>query len=112
MKTVKLPAVLSIFLFAVTACNYVPPTAYPAASPAQPQTGSLLQSEDDVPRIGAAEAKAAVDSGQAVLVDVRSVESYVKSHAAGAVTIPLENFVNGIGGLSLEKSQWIITYCT
>jgi rhodanese-related sulfurtransferase len=65
-----------------------------------------------VPRISVSDAKAALDSGQAILVDVRSADAYASGHAAGAVSIPLENFENNIGSLSLEKSQWIITYCT
>lgn len=58
------------------------------------------------------DAKAAVDSGAAILVDVRSADSYASGHAAGAISIPLGNFETNIESLSLEKDQWIITYCT
>ncbi|MBN8658639.1 MAG: rhodanese-like domain-containing protein, partial [Anaerolineae bacterium] len=58
------------------------------------------------------DAKAAIDSGQAILVDVRSADSYATGHAAGAMSIPLGNFEVNIDKLSLEKDQWIITYCT
>jgi rhodanese-related sulfurtransferase len=42
----------------------------------------------DVPRIALQEAKDKLDGGQAVLVDVRSKQSYDRSHAAGAISIP------------------------
>ena len=89
-----------------------------APLPTQPQSGQKPQgnqpplTEAQVPRIEVDKAKAAVDSGAAVLVDVRSTESYAAGHAVGAVSIPLGNFEVNIDKLSLEKDQWIITYCT
>ncbi|NWF63147.1 MAG: rhodanese-like domain-containing protein [Chloroflexi bacterium] len=102
------------------ACSSATPQSEPTAAPlpTQPQQGQQPQgsqpplTEDQAPRISVGEAKAAVDSGQAILVDVRSAESFARSHAAGAISIPLGNFENSIDTLSLEKSQWIITYCT
>lgn len=91
-------------------------TAYAcSASPSQDaaDTTVLLRSEDEVPRISVRDAKAALDSGAAVIVDVRSAESFAASRIAGAISIPLQNFEgSGIQNLSLEKDQWIITYCT
>lgn len=89
------------------------PTAIllPTLTP-QPSNGNAPVTEDEVPRISVSEAKAALDSGQAILVDVRSADSYAAGHAKGAVSIPLANFESDIQNLSLEKSQWIITYCT
>lgn len=91
-------------------------TAYAcSAAPTQNTTDTivLLQSEDDVPRISVSEAKAALDSGAAVIMDVRSAEAFASTRVAGAVSIPLQNFEgNGVRNLSLEKDQWIITYCT
>ena len=77
-----------------------------ACAPQTPQT------EDEVPRVTVEEAKSAFDNGKAIIVDVRSAESYAAGHAAGAISIPLANFENNIEDLSLEKDQWIITYCT
>jgi 3-mercaptopyruvate sulfurtransferase SseA len=86
-------------------------TAY--ACSASPSQTVLLRSEDEVPRISVRDAKAALDSGAAVIVDVRSAESFAASRVAGAISIPLQNFEgSGIQNLSLEKDQWIITYCT
>lgn len=103
---------IAFLLLAALACNFIAPQADPTAVPTQPQNTAVLESEDDVPRIGAAEAKAAVESGRAVLVDVRSAESYTRQHAAGAVSIPLNRFETNIETIPLEKDQWIITYCT
>jgi len=81
----------------------------PACASPAPQ---IPQTEDAVPRVTVEEAKSALDSGKAILVDVRSAESYAAGHAAGAISIPLANFENNIEDLSLDKDQWIITYCT
>ena len=44
-------------------------------------TGSLPN--PDVPRIGLEETQALMEKGQAILIDVRSKESFEKSHARG-----------------------------
>ena len=103
---------ITALALAVLACQTLAPQAGPTAIPAQPQNVTTLLSESDVPRIGVHEAKAALDSGAAILVDVRSADSYAAGHAEGAVSIPLLNFENNIESLSLKKEQWIITYCT
>ncbi len=108
MKKRTLIFAFSILVLAALACNSILPQAIPTAVPTQPQP----QTEADVPRIKVEDAKAAFDSGQAIIVDVRNVEYYAASHASGAISIPLANIENNIGSLSLEKSQWIITYCT
>ena len=74
--------------------------------------GAIPQTEDAVPRVTVEQAKAAVDSGAAVIVDVRSQQAYETSRVAGALFIPLEDFENNIANLDLSKEQWIITYCT
>ncbi|HAX69440.1 MAG TPA: rhodanese-like domain-containing protein [Anaerolineales bacterium] len=106
------PFAIAVLLFAALACSTLAPQAEPTTIPNQSSGGGIPQTEDQVPRISVSDAKAALDSGQAILVDVRSADAYASGHAAGAVSIPLENFENNIGSLSLEKSQWIITYCT
>jgi 3-mercaptopyruvate sulfurtransferase SseA len=75
-------------------------------------TPQIPQTEDAVPRVTAEEAKSTFDNGEAIIVDVRSAESYAAGHAAGAISIPLSEFENNIEDLSLDKDQWIITYCT
>ncbi len=111
-KTTLFIAGLMLVMFACQIPEFhAEPTAVSNPSITRPQL-SVPLTEADVSRIDVHEAKAAVESGQAILVDVRSAETYAKGHAAGAVSIPLVNFETSIDKLSLEKSQWIITYCT
>lgn len=108
------PLALAILLLAALACNFTPsqsdtntaPTSSPFKDSNAPNT------EDQVPRITVSDAKAALDSGQAVLVDVRNAEAYAERHATGAISISLDIFENNIGDISFAKEQWIITYCT
>jgi hypothetical protein len=109
-----------VLLLASLACN----TSQPAASPVTPHPlvvtlpaegqapGMIPLSEAGVPRISVEDAKAAVDSGQAIIVDVRSADAYANGHAEGAINIPLEYFEADIASIPLEKDQWVITYCT
>jgi len=77
-----------------------------------PQTGNLPQTEDDVPRVTVEQALTALNSGAAIIVDVRSAESFAAGHIAGAISIPLNLIEANPAGVNLNKSQWIITYCT
>jgi 3-mercaptopyruvate sulfurtransferase SseA len=114
---------LAILAFIIQACNA--PTAEPTAAPTQtlaatqiiepastqPQA-NLPESEAAVPRVSVEEAKAALDSGAAIIVDVRSAEAYAASHIPAAINIQLGEFETDPTDLKLDKEQWIITYCT
>jgi rhodanese-related sulfurtransferase len=76
------------------------------------EPGWLPQTDAEVPRVSLPDALAALESGEAVIVDVRSPDSYEASHIAGAISIPLEVIQTDPNALSLDKDQWIITYCT
>jgi rhodanese-related sulfurtransferase len=65
-----------------------------------------------VPRISPEEAQAALESGAAVIVDVRSSEAFEASHVAGAISVPLGAIERDLANVPLDKDQWIITYCT
>lgn len=108
MKTGKALLISWILALVVSACA----SKSPAPTQDSIAPGSIPLTEADVPRISAADAKAALDRGEAVIVDVRSVDSFAAGHIAGAVSIPLEKFETSLGSLSFEKDQWIITYCT
>ena len=54
--------------------------------------------------ITTAEAYALVDSGEAVLVDTRSVEEYQVQHAAGAVPFPEADVVARYGELPTDEA--------
>ena len=81
----------------------------PAAAPTQ-ETAFVEEVYPEIQRVSIDEAKAALESGAAVFVDVRSVEDYQASHISGAVNIPSEELEARLG--ELDKTQWIITYCT
>ena len=94
-----------------------PPTAVPTLT-LQPGRGitsdesELPLTEAEVPRVSIQEAKAALDSGAAILVDVRSPGDFVESHIAGAISVPLGAIERELTEVPLNRDQWIITYCT
>lgn len=103
----------------ISACSAQPTQSAPAPAPTtiiEPvftqSSGDLPPTEADVPRITAEEARAALDSGAAVIVDVRDPSQYEQSHVAGAISIWLDDIEANPTGLDLDKDQWIITYCT
>lgn len=113
----KTLVILSILLFTTLACQ----TLMPQTGRVAPTEPLIVEkpvitippiTEDQVPRVDVHVAKAALDSGQAILVDVRDPEFYAEGHAAGSMSIPLVNFELNVDKLSFEKDQWIITYCT
>ena len=81
-------------------------------TPAAPTQEAAFVEEvyPEIQRVSIDEAKAALDSGSAVFVDVRSAEAYQASHISGAINIPSEELEARLG--ELDKAQWIITYCT
>lgn len=64
----------------------------------------------DIKRVSLKDAKTAFDQGQAVFLDVRSVESFNAARIPGAVSIPLGELEGRFTELS--KDDWIIPYCT
>lgn len=64
----------------------------------------------DVPRISVADARAAAEAGNAIILDVRSRGQYAASHIPGAVLIPLEEFETRYS--ELPQNVQILTYCT
>jgi rhodanese-like protein len=118
-KYALLVTVLAVSI--MSACSAQPTQAPPTAVPTltlQPGHGitsdepELPLTEAEVPRVSLEEAKAALDRGAAILVDVRSPNAFEESHAVGAISVPLGEIERNITGLPLEKDQWIITYCT
>ena len=64
----------------------------------------------EITRVSLDEAKSALDSGSAILIDVRSAEAYAAQHVAGAINIPAAEIQNRIS--ELDPNEWIIPYCT
>jgi len=119
MQKTKIILAISVTILVTLACNALLPLPTQTSTPTQivepvftQSQGDLPQTEAAVPRVTVEEAKAAFDSGAAVIVDVRSQSAYDASHIEGALFIPLGEFETNIANLDLDKEQWIITYCT
>ena len=130
MKRTKhiLLAVFVLFL-ASLACNAVLPQAEPTSVPTQAPSpvlvptqvtqpastqppASLPQTDAQVSRVPPDQAKAALDSGDAIIVDVRGAAAYAQQHITGALEISLGAIELDPTNLNLDKNKWIITYCT
>jgi 3-mercaptopyruvate sulfurtransferase SseA len=118
-KTTKLLLTLPLLLFALSACSTAPTQAIPTVAPTQTIEPVLTQTPADlpliesaVPRVTVEEAQAALASGEAIMVDVRSIAAYEASHIPGAVHLQLGEIETNPTGLNLVKDRWIITYCT
>ncbi|MEJ2735965.1 MAG: hypothetical protein P8189_20765 [Anaerolineae bacterium] len=81
----------------------VPPTIAPPTV-ASSATPVVVHSAEDILRITPAEAKELLDSGRAVLYDVRSEGVYRARHAAGALSFPASDMVARYGELPTDKS--------
>ncbi len=111
----KLFVLLALLFLFTSACStqQVQPTPTPTLAPTfTPPPARPPASESEIPRVSVKDAKAALDDGAAVIVDVRSPASFQMSHIAGAISIPLADIESHPTGLKLDKNQWIITYCT
>jgi len=108
-----------MILFVLSACSGQSTQALPTSPPTtivepvfiQP-SGNLPRTDADVPRISLEEARAAFESGAAIIVDVRSPRAFEESHVAGASSVPLGMIERDLASVPLNKDQWIITYCT
>ena len=122
MQRIKYILLMILMLpFALSACSAQPTQAPPTAAPVPSlQPGRGITSEErelpvtdaDVPRISLEEAQAALQSGAAVVVDVRNSGAFEASHVTGAISVPLGAIERGLADVPLDRDQWIITYCT
>ena len=116
--TKRLRFFILVTIFLISACSAQPSQAPATAAPTQriepvftPST-DLPLTEREVPRASVEETRVALEAGMAVLVDVRDPRAFESGHIAGAMNIPLGAIEMNLTGLTLDKDQWIITYCT
>jgi len=83
----------------------------PVAAVAPPTPVPTQNPEDKMPRISAEEAKKLVDTGKAVIVDVRGTDAYKMSHIKGALDYALAK-IEQKDFSGLPKNKRIIAYCT
>lgn len=119
MSKTKITLAVSFLILATLACNALVPTAEPIPTTIievepgnPPSTDDLPQTEDDVQRVVLEEALVAFNSGAAIFMDVRSADAFALSHVAGAINIPVNEIETNPAVVTLDKDQWIITYCT
>jgi 3-mercaptopyruvate sulfurtransferase SseA len=113
MTKIKLVSLLVLCVLVMSACapstQSVPTVIVELTSP---PVDTLPQTEADVPRVSVEATRTALASGAAIIVDVRSAESFAAGHIAGAISIPLSQIEANPSSVELDKKQWIITYCT
>jgi Flp pilus assembly protein CpaB len=76
----------------------------------QPLQATATPVAIEISRIKVDEAKALIDSGQAILLDARSAESYTSQHATGAISFPEAKELELLA--QLPKDKILIFYCT
>ena len=93
--------------------NDTPSPMLPTLDSSMPETDphGLSTSSADAPRIGPEEAAMLVQSGDAILLDVRTVDAFAAGHIKGAVNIPLAEIASRASA-ELTPTRWIIPYCT
>lgn len=62
-------------------------------------------------RVSAREAKALIEAGDCLLLDVREAGEYAGGHIPGAVNLPLERIKAGESLLPPDKDGLILVYC-
>ncbi|HNZ95781.1 MAG TPA: rhodanese-like domain-containing protein [Thermoanaerobaculia bacterium] len=78
--------------------------AHPAAGQEEPDPEPVIE------RLSPAAAKAAVDAGEAVLLDVRHVDAYRRRHAAGALHLAADQLP--LRWRELPRDRRLILYCS
>ena len=88
----------------------VPPAtaAMPAAEPAS--SAHDHAAESSVRRMTVPELRTAIDRGEAVVVDVRDLDSYSAGHIPGSLHIPLSFIESEVP--YLPRGKTIVAYCT
>jgi 3-mercaptopyruvate sulfurtransferase SseA len=119
MKRQKIFSVLAGLMVLLAACAPAAqtqtgsaPTVPVTIEPSPTLAGGAPQTEADVPRVSVEDTIAAVQSGEAIVVDVRSAQAFQAGHVPGALSVPLFDIETNPAGVGLDKEKWIITYCT
>lgn len=81
-------------------------------TPTASTPAALSEEEADalVPRVSLVDSKAALDSGSAIFLDVRTAEAFQGERITSSINIPLAELESRM--TELDPEQWIITYCT
>lgn len=77
---------------------------------AAPATGTTEVHADGVRRVTAAELKALLEDGSAVVYDTRAKASYDAEHIQGSLSMPMDEVEKRAG--ELPKDKTLVFYCT
>jgi hypothetical protein len=88
-----------VLLLAASCGSPNPAPAEDVLAAAQP-----VKSADDVQRINVTETWVLVESGEGLMVDTRSAQSYSSQHAAGAISFPEAEAAGRVGELPTDKA--------
>lgn len=118
-----LPAMALLTTAALTGCNQMASSSQQQQANANKTTASSninmkaetssqshQDSEDNMKRISIDEAKAAVEAGKAIIVDVRDAMAYKTERIKGSINIPMSEFETRYKELPADKQ--IIPYCS
>ena len=106
--------VVALIAYALTRSNTS--GAVEATRPAPAPVGAAPAADHDhgaestIRRMTATELRSALDRGEAVVIDVRDIDSYAAGHIAGSMHIPLEFIESQLPHLPRDKA--LVTYCT
>jgi 3-mercaptopyruvate sulfurtransferase SseA len=110
---VSLSAALILAALALTACNSRDGSGSAGRAPGSSSSSSAPPSTaptDGVARITTAELHDALEKGTAVVIDVRSAESFKTGHIRGAINIPEPEIARRKDELPRDKK--IVLYCS
>ncbi|MEO6391649.1 MAG: rhodanese-like domain-containing protein [Pyrinomonadaceae bacterium] len=105
----------ALFLLTLSAallagCNPTATAPMNSNAPVLANGKKLPVAQDTVARINVSEAKQAVDSGEAIIVDVRIPNAYAQEHPKGAINLPAAETGSRVG--ELPKNKLLITSCS
>lgn len=106
----SLLAIVLLSLAGLTACNSAENTNISGGPVLPPVPAGKAAAPDGIRRITVVELKDLLAKGQAVVIDVRNLESYNQAHIRGARLIPVGDTLKHIN--ELPKDKLIVTYCS
>lgn len=94
----------------LTGCSSNATAPMNSNAPVMANGKKLPVAQDTVARINVSEAKQAIDSGEAIIVDVRLADAYRQEHPKGAINLPAAQ--TGARFSELPKDKLLITSCS
>lgn len=74
-----------------------------AAACSNAEKATIISQTELMSRIG--------DNSSPVILDVRSIEEYNRSHVPGAINIPYDSYQSALAKMKLAKGSQLVVYC-